>query len=119
MDSLYNDPNAPPFVFAPSDDSFDDDSFDDSMDDETGTGEAFLVAQGDDDFDDDSFDDVGYGEGEEETVFGVPPAQRLQQPQLRMLGEDLLQDTIGIGAQMQIAGRVEESPTPWNANARG
>ena len=33
---------------------------------------------------------------------------------LRMLGEDLLQDTIGIGQQMALAGRVEESPTPWN-----
>ena len=66
--------------------------------------------------------------GEEETVFGVPPAQRLAQQQqqlaqaqmamhgggLRMLGEDLLQDTIGIGQQMALAGRVEESPTPWN-----
>ncbi|OCH87558.1 hypothetical protein OBBRIDRAFT_820573 [Obba rivulosa] len=70
---------------------------------------------------DDSFDDPVYGpaEGEEETVFGVPPAQRLQAQararasqggNLRMLGEDLLQDTIGIGAQV---GRIEETPTPW------
>ena len=131
MDSLdYDEPNSenPPFVFAPPEDnSFDDeDSFDSSLgdDDGPGGGVPLFVPQGDGDdgdFDDDSFDDVGYGEGEEETVFGVPPAQRLQQQggQFRMLGEDLLQDTIGIGAQMQMAGRVEESPTPWNPNARG
>ena len=68
------------------------------------------------DDDDDSFDD--HGEGEEETVFGVPPAQRLHQQaqggHFRMHGENLFQDTIGIGAQMAMAGRVEESPTPWN-----
>ncbi|EMD30860.1 hypothetical protein CERSUDRAFT_145767 [Gelatoporia subvermispora B] len=71
---------------------------------------------------DDSFDDPVYGaaDAEEETVFGVPPAQRLQAQaaararasqggNLRMLGEDLLQDTVGIGAQ---AGSVE-TPTPW------
>ncbi|KAH8094634.1 hypothetical protein BXZ70DRAFT_896723 [Cristinia sonorae] len=67
-----------------------------------------------DGFDDDSFDDPVYQqEGEEETLFGVPPAQRQAQAQvqnLRMLGEDLLQDTMGYEARI---GRVEESPTPW------
>ncbi|KAI0647877.1 hypothetical protein C8Q79DRAFT_952374 [Trametes meyenii] len=120
--------------------SFDDedDSFDSSMGDDGPTDESgsiapvnpFFAAQdmGDvDAFDDDSYDDDGaYGpDGEEETVFGVPPAQRLQQQaqqqqagQLRMLGEDLLQDTIGIGSQMVMAGRVEESPTPWVPSGR-
>ncbi|CAL1693898.1 unnamed protein product [Somion occarium] len=78
-----------------------------------------------DSFDDD--DDPIYAqqaeETEEETLFGVPPAQRLeiqarqeaqrQQQQLRMLGEHLLEDTMGIGAQMAGAGRIEETPTPW------
>ncbi|KAI0931200.1 hypothetical protein AcV5_005258 [Taiwanofungus camphoratus] len=76
------------------------------------------LAAGDvDAFDDDSFDDSALGgEAEEETVFGVPPAQRLQaqarnsEQNLRMLGEELFQDTIGKGA-----GRVDESPTPYMA----
>ncbi|RPD62576.1 hypothetical protein L226DRAFT_568682 [Lentinus tigrinus ALCF2SS1-7] len=131
MDSLdYDDPNdadAPPFVFESQNDSFDD-SFDSSLGDDDGTGEGgvpFIITADDGDAfdDDDSFDDPAYAEGEEETVFGVPPAQRLRQQAqgsgLRMLGEDLLQDTIGIGAQMAVAGRVEESPTPWNNNGRG
>ena len=77
-------------------------------------------------FDEDSFDDQYQNqEGpEEETVFGVPPAQRQAAAapaagrgpggqQLKLLGEDLLQDTIGIGTAMAMAGRVEESPTPY------
>jgi len=77
-------------------------------------------------FDDDSFDNDQYqGQDgpEEETVFGVPPAQRQATAapasrgsggkQLKLLGEDLLQDTIGIGSAMAMAGRVEESPTPY------
>jgi DASH complex subunit ASK1 len=75
-------------------------------------------------FDDDSFDNDQYQgqQGpEEETVFGVPPAQRQATAasrgpagqQLKLLGEDLLQDTIGIGSAMAMAGRVEESPTPY------
>jgi DASH complex subunit ASK1 len=71
-------------------------------------------------FDDDSFDNDQYQnqEGqEEETVFGVPPAQRqaagARGQRLKLLGEDLLQDTIGIGSAMAMAGRVEESPTPY------
>jgi DASH complex subunit ASK1 len=77
-------------------------------------------------FDDDSFDNdqyQGQEHPEEETVFGVPPAQRQAAAlpagrgrggqQLKLLGEDLLQDTIGIGSAMALAGRVEESPTPY------
>jgi len=75
-------------------------------------------------FDDDSFDNDQYQGPEEETVFGVPPAQRQAAAaptdrrgtggqQLKLLGEDLLQDTIGIGSAMAMAGRVEESPTPY------
>ncbi|KAG5644148.1 hypothetical protein DXG03_009043 [Asterophora parasitica] len=73
----------------------------------------------DDSYDDDSFNGLD-GEVPEETLFGVPPVQRMQAQrrvhsgghlgdELRMLGEDLLEDTIGIGAQM---GRVEDTPTP-------
>ncbi|CCL98065.1 uncharacterized protein FIBRA_00059 [Fibroporia radiculosa] len=79
-----------------------------------------LAAAADSFDDDDSFDDADCEGEQEETVFGMPPAQRLQIPHtrvsdqnLRMLGEDLLQDTIGIGTQMAHAGRVEESPTPF------
>lgn len=81
--------------------------------------------------DDDSFeyDNGAMGEVQEETVFGVAPAQRIQAHAaqfqhptdgLRMLGEDLLQDTTGMGAHLALSGRVEESPTPasWN-NLRG
>ncbi|OJT12086.1 hypothetical protein TRAPUB_11378, partial [Trametes pubescens] len=117
------------------DDDDEDDSFDSSMGDDDPTDEEsgmapihpFLAGaqpSEDDSFDDDSFDDVEYGPGgEEETVFGVAPAQRLQQQaqqaaQFRMLGEDLLQDTIGIGSQMAMAGRVDESPTPWIPGGR-
>ncbi|KAG2358797.1 hypothetical protein BDR07DRAFT_1452585 [Suillus spraguei] len=69
---------------------------------------------------DDSFDSIdGDGDGlgvQEETVFGIPPAQRKHRRgpgELRLLGEDLLQDTIGIGSQLAKAGRIEESPTPY------
>lgn len=80
-----------------------------------------IVADDGDGFEDDSFDDPAYGNDdvEEETLFGVPPAQRLLAQanapggQLRILGESLLEDTVGIGEQMARAGRVEESPTPW------
>lgn len=74
---------------------------------------------------DDSFDDdeTGVDQPDEATLFGVPPQQRIRAAQvgqgqgqehvgLRMLGEDLLQDTIGIGAQIAMRGNVEESPTP-------
>lgn len=75
-----------------------------------------------DEDDDDLFDNRGGGY--EETVFGVAPAQRQQSAAaqarlsngegLRMLGEDLLQDTIGIGSHIAATGGVEESPTPAN-----
>jgi DASH complex subunit ASK1 len=74
---------------------------------------------------DDSFDSLEGGDEDEvevpeETVFGVRPAEReAAQPRLRMLGEDLLQDTIGIGLQLARAGRVEESPTPWGGGGGG
>lgn len=73
---------------------------------------------------DDSFDSFdGGNEGEdrpEETVFGVRPVEReAAQPRLRMFGEDLLQDTIGIGTQLARAGRIEESPTPWGGGSGG
>lgn len=84
---------------------------------------AGLSSSEEDAFDDDSFDNDQYqGQGpEEETVFGVPPAQRQATAASRgpggqrskLLGEDLLQDTIGIGSAMAVAGRVEESPTPY------
>jgi DASH complex subunit ASK1 len=72
---------------------------------------------------DDSFDSFDGGErveGEEETLFGVRPAGReVTPPQLRMLGEDLLQDTMGISTQLARAGHVEESPTPWGGGRGG
>jgi len=88
---------------------------------------AQAAAHGDaEDYDDDSFDSFDGGGGDEgeerpeETVFGVRPAEReAAQPQLRMFGEDLLQDTIGIGTQLARAGRIEESPTPWGGGSGG
>ncbi|KAK2460119.1 hypothetical protein APHAL10511_007885 [Amanita phalloides] len=82
--------------------------------------------EGDDSFDDDSLV-VGGGEFQEETLFGVPPAERLRaeqqrvfnQGQFRLSGQDLLEDTIGIGAQLTRRGGVEETPTPpflWTSN---
>ncbi|GLB43573.1 putative DASH complex subunit Ask1 [Lyophyllum shimeji] len=84
----------------------------------------------DDSFDDDSFDGLAR-EPPEETLFGVPPRQRMQAQQraqvrgpsgdgLRLLGEDLLQDTIGIGAQIALNGGVEDTPTPagWSGASR-
>lgn len=75
--------------------------------------------------DDDSYSDDGFetragpivasSEYEDETLFGVAPARRMLAPtgHLRMLGEDLLQDTIGIGSHIAASGRqVDESPTP-------
>jgi len=68
-------------------------------------------------FDDDSFDNDQYqGQGpEEETVLVYhlhsdrqqPLVEALEGQQLKLLGEDLLQDTIGIGSAMAMAGRVE------------
>ncbi|KAG6857295.1 hypothetical protein H0H87_006488 [Tephrocybe sp. NHM501043] len=112
-----------------SDDSFGSNHSSDSLNEDVGDlGLApihpFADSVEDDGFDD-SYEDDMYdrlnGEVQEETLFGVPPQQREAQqrlnagghlgsaPGLRMLGEDLLEDTIGIGNQI---GRIEESPTP-------
>ena len=86
-------------------------------------GDVIAVQEGDS-FDDDSFnnDPVFDQQTEEETLFGVPPAQRLQahaafrnrmsSAHLQLHGEGLLDNTLGIGAQMAQAGRIEETPTP-------
>ncbi|KDQ31398.1 hypothetical protein PLEOSDRAFT_1096263 [Pleurotus ostreatus PC15] len=73
----------------------------------------------DDSFDDDSFGGNmvgGVATEETETVFGVLPVQRQigHDGQFRMLGEDILQDTIGFTGQMGAPGGVAESPTPAN-----
>ncbi|KAH9984074.1 hypothetical protein BJV74DRAFT_590288 [Russula compacta] len=120
-----------------------DDDFDDSLDAEDAArapvhpfARALLSAAPDDSsFDSFSFDDNGSlsgdgyegggGEAErpEETLFGVRPAERDRaaqpHPRLRMFGDELLQDTIGIGTQLARAGRIEESPTPWGGGAGG
>lgn len=136
MDSLdYDDP--PPVTDTGEQSMYDDgDSFDssrssDSFGDEVvgdDSGNPFaegLVVDDNDGFDDeDSFDNPNNQEDpEEETLFGVPPAQRLaaqvaarnrmSEQNFRMLGGGLLEETIGIGAQMANAGRVEDTPTPW------
>ncbi|KAI0697669.1 hypothetical protein BC835DRAFT_1270109 [Cytidiella melzeri] len=113
-------------------DSFSDDRSSDSFDDDGDAGEmgnSFVegMQQGNEDGfeeDDDSFDDPANQTGEEETLFGVPPAQRLaaqaalaqrraSEANFRMHGGELLEDTIGIGSQLVKAGRVQETPTPW------
>ncbi|KAG5733782.1 DASH complex subunit ask1 [Termitomyces sp. T112] len=110
-----------------SDDSFGSNHSSDSLDDE-GANPDFAPVHPfagsvendgfDDSYDDEMFDHL-HGEVQEETLFGVPPQQRMQAQQrsnpgnagqgLRMLGEDLLQDTIAIGSQID---RIENSPTP-------
>jgi len=108
-----------------------DDGFDDSLD-AAGDGDVGVApvhpfaraVHGE--YEDDSFDSLEGGEGEEmpeETVFGLRPAERDEaahlQPQLRMYGEELLQDTMGIGTRLARAGRIEESPTPWGTGGGG
>lgn len=108
-----------------------DDGFDDSLD-AAGDGDGDVAPvhpfaraiHGE--YEDDSFDSLEGGEGEEmpeETVFGLRPAERDEaarlQPQLRMYGEELLQDTMGIGTRLARAGRIEESPTPWGTGGGG
>ncbi|KAH8111966.1 hypothetical protein DFH11DRAFT_1611078 [Phellopilus nigrolimitatus] len=109
-----------------------DDSFggsDDSLDEELGGGRAihpfanvFSQAPDDDGFDD-SFDDdedVQGGNGEDEaTVFGLPPAQRSggtasrgSDGQLRLLGQDLLDDTTALNNRLRL-NVVPDTPTPW------
>jgi len=106
----------------PYDDSFDSSNHsDDSMaDEDVGTGlvpiHPFANAVEDDGFDDDdSFDGFVPAEGnfQEETVFGVTPGERerIHAEGLRMMGQELLEDTIGKGG-VQIATGAEDSPTP-------
>jgi DASH complex subunit ASK1 len=111
--------------FGSSNSNHSSDSIGGGFGDEGGAVHPFARAVEDDgDGFDDSFDSVdgdGDGDGDgigvqEETVFGIPPAQRKHgrgPGELRLLGEDLLQDTIGIGSQLAKAGRIEESPTPY------
>jgi DASH complex subunit ASK1 len=109
--------------FGSSNSNHSNDSIGGGFGDEGGAVHPFARAVEDDgDGFDDSFDSVdGDGDGDslgvqEETVFGIPPAQRKHgrgPGELRLLGEDLLQDTIGIGSQLAKAGRIEESPTPY------
>jgi DASH complex subunit ASK1 len=105
----------------PYDDSFDSSNHsDDSLrDEDVGTGlvpiHPFANAVEDDGFDDDdSFDGFvpAGGNFQEETVFGVPPGERerIHAEGLRMMGQELLEDTIGKGAQ--IGTGAEDSPTP-------
>ena len=105
----------------PYDDSFDSSNHsDDSLTNEdVGTGlvpiHPFANAVEDDGFDDDdSFDGFvpAGGNFQEETVFGVTPGERerLHAEGLRMMGQELLEDTIGKGTQ--IATGAEDSPTP-------
>ncbi|KAG6812630.1 hypothetical protein H0H92_001713 [Tricholoma furcatifolium] len=107
------------------DDSFDSNHSSDSLNDAEGLGapiHPFAAANVVEDGFDDSFDDDMYdGEVQEETLFGVPPQQRMQRQwsnagrhvdELRLFGGDLLEDTIGIGSQKALGGGVEESPTP-------
>jgi len=91
-----------------------------------GLGPVHPFAHGADGFEDDTFDDDIYEDDrpQEETLFGVPPAQRARgsvakagDEHFRLLGEDLVQDTLGIGEQLARIGRIEESPTP--APSRG
>ncbi|KIL00796.1 hypothetical protein PAXRUDRAFT_821247 [Paxillus rubicundulus Ve08.2h10] len=147
-DSLNDEPAHPgqpstAFLMASSRDPGPDDSFGssnsnhsiDSLGEEGfggGSGAAVhpfarALEAGDGDGFDDSFDSVegdgfdahrGEDHDVEETVFGIPPAQRQRtgvkgNGELWLLGENLLQDTIGIGSQLAKAGRVDESPTPF------
>jgi DASH complex subunit ASK1 len=112
----------------------DDDGFDDSLDADADADIAPVHpfararASADGEYEDDSFDSLDGEEDQggdvpEETVFGLRPAEREEaaqlQPRLRMYGEDLLQDTMGIGTRLARAGRIEESPTPWGSGGGG
>ncbi|KAH9924349.1 uncharacterized protein BXZ73DRAFT_91330 [Epithele typhae] len=121
---------------ANEDDSFSSDSSmadddDDDRDAQSGTAaplHAYMGGVVEDGFedsfeddDDEEEDGARFAGQEEETVFGVPPAQRLRVEQerrisqgggLRMLGEELLRFETAQGG-------VDESPTPWNPGGRG
>ncbi|KAF8807872.1 hypothetical protein BYT27DRAFT_7338498 [Phlegmacium glaucopus] len=105
----------------PYDDSFgsSNHSNDSLTDEDVGAGlvpiHPFANAVEDDGFDDDdSFDGFvpAGGNFQEETVFGVTPGERerIHAEGLRMMGRELLEDTIGMGAQ--VATGAEDSPTP-------
>lgn len=101
--------------FGSSNSNHSNDSIGEDFGEDGGAVHPFARAvEGEGDGFDDSFDSAD-GDVPEETVFGIPPARRHhgRPSELRLLGEDLLQDTIGIGAQLAKAGRVEESPTPY------
>ena len=100
----------------PYDDSFgsSNHSSDSLTDEDVGAGLVPVYVE-DDGFDDeDSFDGFVPAEGnfEEETVFGVTPGERerMHAQGLKMMGRELLEDTIGMGAQ--VAPGAEDSPTP-------
>ena len=105
-----------------------DDGFDDSLDADVAPVHPFARARGSaqGEYEDDSFDSLDGEEVEEmpeETVFGLRPAERNEaarlETQLRMHGEELLQDTMNIGTLLARAGRIEESPTPWGPGGGG
>ncbi|KAI5120572.1 hypothetical protein M0805_002522 [Coniferiporia weirii] len=116
-----------------SDDSFGgSDHSSDSLDgdEDAGAGQAihpfasaYSGPQDDDGFDDSFDDDEGLGGGgggeEEPTVFGLPPAQRAAAMagrngggQLRLLGQDLLDDTTALDMHIR-ANSIPDTPTPW------
>ncbi|KZT22676.1 hypothetical protein NEOLEDRAFT_1180751 [Neolentinus lepideus HHB14362 ss-1] len=88
-----------------------DDSFDDSFDDDDGDERMPPVIPFDDG--DDWFDDSLDDDGPTETIFGAHRYQGGGQApmQLGMRGEQLLEDTVGIGDQLARAGRLPRSPT--------
>ncbi|KAL0951927.1 hypothetical protein HGRIS_008581 [Hohenbuehelia grisea] len=108
-----------------ADDSFNSDHSEDSFGDDVEGLQPVNPFAGpidngfDDSFDDDSFLQQGVG-GETETVFGVPPMQREQMAaarasgQFRVMGEELLEDTVGFTAHGTGPGLANDSPTPAN-----
>ena len=109
----------------PYDDSFDSSNHSDDslMNEDVGTGlvpiHPFANAVEDDGFDDDSgsFDGLvrAGGDFQEETVFGVTPGERerIHAEGLRMMGQELLEDTIGVGAQIGTGAEDSPTPTSW------
>ena len=104
----------------PYDDSFgsSNHSNDSLTDEDVGAGlvpiHPFANAIEDDGFDDDdSFDGFGPAEDHvQETLFGVTPGERerIHTEGLKMMGQELLEDTISTGAR--ISTGAEDSPTP-------
>ncbi|KAG2070901.1 hypothetical protein BDR04DRAFT_1128301 [Suillus decipiens] len=99
--------------FGSSNSNHSSDSIGGDFGDEGGAVHPFARAVEDDgDGFDDSFDSVD-GDGDGLGVQEETRKHRRGPGELRLLGEDLLQDTIGIGSQLAKAGRIEESPTPY------